>query len=74
MMMSIPPTRRDAAQLGIGRILNGVLVQIAEFVEHHEEHAGFVRVSIDVCPNVVRFDCDHPDCSGNLQIKYEAKE
>ncbi len=60
--------------LGFDKILNKVLVKIVDFVEHHEEHAGFVRVSIDVCPNVVRFDCDHPDCGDNLQIKYEARD
>ncbi len=49
------------------------LTNLAEFIEHHEEHAGFVTAMLDVCPDVIRFDCDHPDCSENLQIQYVPK-
>ena len=42
---------------------------IVKFIERHQAHAD-IHVALDVVPDVIRFDCDLPDCRENLQIKY----
>lgn len=46
------------------------IAKIVKFIRHHEEHAGFTTAAIDSTPDVIRFDCDHPDCRDTLQIPY----
>lgn len=51
---------------------NDKLIMIAEFIKQHEKHQLGLGVfaALDICPDVIRLDCDDPNCNGNLQVPY----
>jgi len=57
--------------LGTGKILNEVLLKIADFIRQHSKH-GDVIVDLDIVPDVIRFDCFI--CLENLQVRYQKEE